>query len=691
MASSSSSSPEVPPAGPVPVNSLTRYSYEGVTKAEVLEDLSSRFILNLPDEELNQVERVSFQVEQAHWFYEDFIREQNDKLPSLSLKAFSRELFIACPLLHPWRDNHEQAFEQFMAYKTRVPVCGAIMLNSTLDKCVLVKGYKSGSGWGFPKGKINEGEPRPACAVREVLEETGHNLAGLIDPENVIEMTIKEQKISLFIVPNVPEDTVFETRTRKEISDIAWFKLADLPTWKRNKTVAGKFYLISPFIGPLKKFIYEYKAVQKNRNKQKAKKVQSQASAVTSATSQVSPVPVKSLPLTEPKLDEVTNSTPLDPHLARLLTSLAQSSLAPPASNSETHAIPAQSPGPIAEAKPSTINQSSAAPNNQPSLPKDTSAHQISSPPRSDDHIVKPAIPASNLQVSGISLKQNADASASSNLDRNSSNTEVVSIPESPTSSVRSNRRSSTADISPYLTKAVEVPTSAKRLKQISLLESVADESARMAPLIAARAAMASRGPIPTSYPQPSPSVPPQPIIMQHALHGMPGTLSGQPYRFPNHHLYSNAMPEHDHFQLRSRTSQAVNRAPIHNTTGSVNIKQNQLLNSINGARGIPAEGSFPPLHQPRPMMDPSQFHLPPPHMLQQPPLSTPSTVHITPNPLPQQNPGINPMLDGRPMPPAALPSVAPSLHNPSTVSLLSILNSKPNYTGSFPSINGLR
>lgn len=54
--------------------------------------------------------------------------------------------------------------------------------------------------------------------VSQVLEETGYNLAGQLDPKNVIELSIKEQKISLFIVPGVPEDYPFETKTRKEIS-----------------------------------------------------------------------------------------------------------------------------------------------------------------------------------------------------------------------------------------------------------------------------------------------------------------------------------------------------------------------------------------------------------------------------------------------------------------------------------------
>jgi mRNA-decapping enzyme subunit 2 len=50
------------------------------------------------------------------------------------------------------------------------------------------------------------------------LEETGYSLSGQINPDDVIEMSIKEQLISLYIVPGVPEDYPFKTKTRKEIS-----------------------------------------------------------------------------------------------------------------------------------------------------------------------------------------------------------------------------------------------------------------------------------------------------------------------------------------------------------------------------------------------------------------------------------------------------------------------------------------
>jgi mRNA-decapping enzyme subunit 2 len=43
-------------------------------------------------------------------------------------------------------------------------------------------------------------------------------LAGKLKPEDVIELSIKEQRISLFVVPGVEEDFPFQTKTRKEIS-----------------------------------------------------------------------------------------------------------------------------------------------------------------------------------------------------------------------------------------------------------------------------------------------------------------------------------------------------------------------------------------------------------------------------------------------------------------------------------------
>lgn len=189
-----------------------------------LDDLCVRFILNLPREELESVERICFQVEEAQWFYEDFIRPLDPTLPSMSLRAFCLRIFQRCPLLSEFsQDHHLAAFSEFLAYKIRVPVRGAILLNHAMDQVLLVKGWKKGANWSFPRGKINKEERDIDCAVREVYEETGYDIkeAGLLKDDSeitFIEVTMREQNIRLYVFKDVPMDTQFQPRTRKEIS-----------------------------------------------------------------------------------------------------------------------------------------------------------------------------------------------------------------------------------------------------------------------------------------------------------------------------------------------------------------------------------------------------------------------------------------------------------------------------------------
>ncbi|CAG8109731.1 unnamed protein product [Penicillium olsonii] len=182
-------------------------------------------------------------------------------------------IFQHCPLMSTFSHHeHIVAFSEFLAYKTRVPVRGAIMLNEDMDEVVLVKGWKKGANWSFPRGKINKDEKDLDCAIREVYEETGFDVraANLIkNDEDVkdIEVTMREQHMQLFVFRGVPRDTYFEPRTRKEISKIEWYKLADLPTMRKNKqhddgyaaANANKFYMVAPFLHPLKKWIAQQK------------------------------------------------------------------------------------------------------------------------------------------------------------------------------------------------------------------------------------------------------------------------------------------------------------------------------------------------------------------------------------------------------------------------------------------------
>ena len=73
-----------------------------------------------------------------------------------------------CPPLQQHRSALERLFESFREYKSKVPVCGGILLNKSMTKCVLVKGWSKSSSWSFPRGKINQDEPEVLCAIREV-------------------------------------------------------------------------------------------------------------------------------------------------------------------------------------------------------------------------------------------------------------------------------------------------------------------------------------------------------------------------------------------------------------------------------------------------------------------------------------------------------------------------------------------
>ncbi|EAQ88965.1 hypothetical protein CHGG_05584 [Chaetomium globosum CBS 148.51] len=193
----------------------------------------------------------------------------------MSLRSFCLRIFQHCPLLAPFSaENHMRAFEEFMQYKTRVPVRGAILLNEAMDSTVLVKGWKKGANWSFPRGKINKDEDDLDCAVREVYEETGFDIkqAGLVPREDevkYIQISMREQQIRLYVFRNVPMDTVFEPKTRKEISRVEWYKLSELPAFRKKgnnshddaaaASNANKFYMVAPFLVPLKKWVVQQK------------------------------------------------------------------------------------------------------------------------------------------------------------------------------------------------------------------------------------------------------------------------------------------------------------------------------------------------------------------------------------------------------------------------------------------------
>ncbi|KAL0735960.1 hypothetical protein Bca4012_012170 [Brassica carinata] len=228
---------------------------------ELLDDLCSRFVLNVPEEDQQSFERILFLVEYAYWYYEDNAVENDPTLKSLSLKEFTSLLFNSCDVLRPYVSNVDDIFKDFTSYKCRVPVTGAIILDETYERCLLVKGWK-GSSWSFPRGKKSKDEEDYACAIREVLEETGFDVSKLLKKEEYIEFTFRQQRVRLYIVAGVTDDTSFAPQTKKEISEIAWHPLDHLQPASNEVITHGaaglKLYMVAPFLASLKSWISKH-------------------------------------------------------------------------------------------------------------------------------------------------------------------------------------------------------------------------------------------------------------------------------------------------------------------------------------------------------------------------------------------------------------------------------------------------
>lgn len=243
---------------------------------DILNDLCSRFIINVPRSEQADTNRLMFQLEQAHWFYVDYYCSQPDtptplpvvtgvsdgrKLQQCGLRHFSQLMFrFATPLRHLLPDL-AGILARWRHYKQSVPTCGAILLSNDVAPSgawhvLLVQAYQSRS-WGFPKGKCNQSELQhlERCAIREVDEEIGFDISSQLRPQHYLEQTINEQRVRLYIIDGVAAATTnFRSRTRNEIRAIQWFPLSTLSAGNRSRS-SLPLYMVMPFVRPLKRWI----------------------------------------------------------------------------------------------------------------------------------------------------------------------------------------------------------------------------------------------------------------------------------------------------------------------------------------------------------------------------------------------------------------------------------------------------
>ena len=269
------------------VSSVPKSMPQQQTLATIFSDLDSRFLVNLPDEELASFERIMFQLQQAHWFYLDWYSDKNPSLPRFSYKSFCETYFKHIPTFKAHLSKFEQVYASFNQYLNAVPVCGCVLVNPAMTDVVMVRSCVI-NVWGFPRGKLDANEDEVTCAIREVEEEVGFDcrawfkgyelvpqqqqqsqqgsLTRQVSSESTssissqhpsyIEVQSSSKVIRLYILQNVPMNTVFKTKTRHEIAEIAWIPISSL-----NKTAGMNFSNVTHLVaGKIKTFIKKLKA-----------------------------------------------------------------------------------------------------------------------------------------------------------------------------------------------------------------------------------------------------------------------------------------------------------------------------------------------------------------------------------------------------------------------------------------------
>ncbi len=288
----------------------------------------------------------------------------------------------------------------------------------------------------------------------------------------------------------------------------------------------------------------------------------------------------------------------MDPQLARLLASLTKTpALSDPKESSQVNYSVPNTPTPdtspeAAEAQPSAEMQlqiqtpSTVRINSQSSLPP---IHSRTIPQSSAGS------PQSSIRARpSLSSTTTANERSDSAVLQSANNTAIASRP--PTS----RRSSSIADISPYLKKQIPTQPTTNHLKQLALLEGIANESARMTPRLEAEERKLST----SNQPFNGYSFPP-PDQRDHSLFYSSNMAGRQSVADLTRPLPLPSNSYHDPFQVRPRTSLEVHRPMgVGYNTGSMNsVPMTQMLN-----------GHPPPPMPPQASMGFGALGPPPPH-----------------------------------------------------------------------------
>ena len=453
------------------------------------------------------------------------------------------------------------------------------------------------------------------------------------------------------------------------VQKIQWFRLSDLPTWRRNKTVPGKFYLISPFIGfvvllymvtiladgpnsPLKAFIHDRKP--RNLPRRNGQSQASHAKLNELASSEDDVANLDSYTSTNGDHTQESGSQSSSADNGEPQTPSPQCSAPRVNYQSPSHLEPHDE---AAEIDLDRVDPHFARLLSSLTLSASTTAVENAKPPVGKQRAVSPLKAPISTSMSTVPESPDLRADWSASMPHEMVN--GAQVKQSPRLARARRASRASADISPYLSRPHDIQ---KEMKYISLLENVAKESDRLSSHLA-RQTPSLPDPL-HSYSGPSAPIPPTSPYGRHEGPLLYSSTSAAGSAYPP----SNAMPPldsiyDDPFTVRPRTSTAFHPLPYPPPSRKASLHEDQLrfmapgLESLtpqapglgpflpNGhgpANGIARPASMAPLR----VVPPPQYSMyeGPPHLSQRsgPPVS-PSAAYGTATAIPPPMP-VNPM-----------------------------------------------